>query len=282
MLPRIIRLIGNDRDFPADRGFVLRPWNEVRFANKAVIFHGSRAQALGSAYFTDDAGNDRELQYAIGYVRDVDGRIRIDLSHMALPFGDSYRSMWDDVAAKSGGIAHNIGNMAMGVGSAVGGAVGLAEAAGLHFGFAGISKESFALRILIRSKFDHSPPMPIHGLPAGDEKPNPPQDNYRCPGWNHHEKSDQREKPSWIDCGVCGLGNAMHNSCPDGNKTSPQYPNLPKGVTWQEGWGFKEFTESTYKFMLDCKNGTAPTGSAKPTSVALPFAFMMAILAVVS
>jgi len=117
-------LIGNDRDFPADRGFALRPWNEVRFENKAVNVHLCRAQAIGTAYFTDDAGNDRELQYVIGYTRDVDGRIRIDLHHMALPFGKSYRSMWDGFAAGSSGVAHSVGNMARGVGSAVGGAFG--------------------------------------------------------------------------------------------------------------------------------------------------------------
>ncbi|CAJ1394958.1 unnamed protein product [Effrenium voratum] len=38
-------LIGNDLDFPADRGFALRPWNQVRFENADVSIQGERAQA---------------------------------------------------------------------------------------------------------------------------------------------------------------------------------------------------------------------------------------------
>ncbi|OLP73274.1 hypothetical protein AK812_SmicGene47549, partial [Symbiodinium microadriaticum] len=38
-------LIGANREFPSDRGFALRPWNEVRFVNEEIAISGDAAQA---------------------------------------------------------------------------------------------------------------------------------------------------------------------------------------------------------------------------------------------
>eukprot|EP00931_Biecheleriopsis_adriatica_P100419 TRINITY_DN75741_c0_g1_i1.p1 TRINITY_DN75741_c0_g1~~TRINITY_DN75741_c0_g1_i1.p1 ORF type:complete len:873 (-),score=171.09 TRINITY_DN75741_c0_g1_i1:38-2656(-) len=132
-------LIGSDPEFPADRGFALRPWNQVRFENKEVRIAENKAQALGSLLLVDDAGSERSLQFVMGYSCDLDGRLRIELSQMALPYGSSYRSMWDNVESAGGGVAGAIGNMAKGVhgaGSAavgtVGSAFGAVRGGGVH------------------------------------------------------------------------------------------------------------------------------------------------------
>lgn len=123
-------LIGGNRDFPADRGFALRPWNKVRFDNAQIAIQGSKAQAMGRVALLDDPGNERELEYVFCYVRDLDGRLRIEAAHLALPYGASYRSMWDNIAGGATGAAGAVGYAAKGVAGAVHGAVGLASQGG--------------------------------------------------------------------------------------------------------------------------------------------------------
>eukprot|EP00913_Durusdinium_trenchii_P009211 g8659.t1 len=113
-------LIGSNPDFPADRGFALRPWNEVRFDNAQISIQGNRAQV----------GNERELEYVFCYTRDLDGRLRIEAAHMALPFGANYRSMWDNIASEATGAAGAVKYAAKGVAGAVHGAVGVARSGG--------------------------------------------------------------------------------------------------------------------------------------------------------
>lgn len=123
-------LIGSNPDFPADRGFALRPWNEVRFDNAQISIQGNRAQAMGTMKLLDDPGNERELEYVFCYTRDLDGRLRIEAAHMALPFGANYRSMWDNIASEATGAAGAVKYAAKGVAGAVHGAVGVARSGG--------------------------------------------------------------------------------------------------------------------------------------------------------
>eukprot|EP00441_Pelagodinium_beii_P016641 CAMPEP_0197668912 /NCGR_PEP_ID=MMETSP1338-20131121/70582_1 /TAXON_ID=43686 ORGANISM="Pelagodinium beii, Strain RCC1491" /NCGR_SAMPLE_ID=MMETSP1338 /ASSEMBLY_ACC=CAM_ASM_000754 /LENGTH=809 /DNA_ID=CAMNT_0043248377 /DNA_START=77 /DNA_END=2502 /DNA_ORIENTATION=- len=126
-------LIGNDREFPADRGFALKPWNDVSFQNKAFHIDGGKAQAMGTLYLTDDSGSERQLQFVLGYARDIDGRLRLDLFHMALPYGASYRSIWDDVQSGVGDTVKRTASAVAGaIGGAVGGAFGAITGGGVH------------------------------------------------------------------------------------------------------------------------------------------------------
>lgn len=123
-------LIGGNPDFPADRGFALRPWNQVRFDNAKISIRGDKAQAIGSIALLDDPGNERQLEYVFCYARDLDGRLRIEVAHLALPYGASYRSMWDNIAGEATGAAGAVKYAAKGVAGAVHGAVGLASQGG--------------------------------------------------------------------------------------------------------------------------------------------------------
>lgn len=119
-------LIGANREFPSDRGFALRPWNEVRFVNEEIAISGDAAQAMGSMELVDDSGSTRELQYLFGYKRDLDGRLRIEVAQLALPFGASYRSMWDNLETEAISVGGALKHAAGGIAGVVGGAAHLA------------------------------------------------------------------------------------------------------------------------------------------------------------
>mmetsp|Transcript_105171 Transcript_105171/g.292907 ORF Transcript_105171/g.292907 Transcript_105171/m.292907 type:complete len:220 (+) Transcript_105171:1-660(+) len=76
--------VGRPKLFPQDYGFALRPWTSVRWENADILLHGNTAMAMGTQYFV--AGNTTEkLQYSLGYVRDLNGSLRIILHHSSLP-----------------------------------------------------------------------------------------------------------------------------------------------------------------------------------------------------
>ena len=71
-----------------DKGFATKPWVQVRFAEPQVLLNGDTAAAMGNYYFTA-AGSDAEtkVEYSFGYIRDDEGRLRINLHHSSVPYG---------------------------------------------------------------------------------------------------------------------------------------------------------------------------------------------------
>ena len=78
--------IGNNSEFPEDKGFALQPWTNVRFENSAFVLEGTRALVMGNYYFTDTNGDETKVEFTFGYVKGVDGGLKIDLHHSSLPF----------------------------------------------------------------------------------------------------------------------------------------------------------------------------------------------------
>jgi hypothetical protein len=78
--------VGKNGVCPEDRGFALRPWTRVRFENEGMLFHGDIALCMGNYFFTDTQGQETKVEYTFGYVKTLDGAIKIDLHHSSLPY----------------------------------------------------------------------------------------------------------------------------------------------------------------------------------------------------
>lgn len=78
--------VGDDRNYPEDKGFALQPWTKVRFENAETYIHGDYAVAMGNYFFTPEEGEEVKVEYTFGYIKDKDGKLKINLHHSALPY----------------------------------------------------------------------------------------------------------------------------------------------------------------------------------------------------
>jgi hypothetical protein len=78
--------VGGNDDYPEDKGFALTPWTDVRFENAGTYIHGDYAVAMGNYYFTPKDGEEVKVEYTFGYIKDSDGKLKINLHHSALPY----------------------------------------------------------------------------------------------------------------------------------------------------------------------------------------------------
>ncbi|MEM1423590.1 MAG: phosphoribosyl-AMP cyclohydrolase [Planctomycetota bacterium] len=69
-----------------DNGFAISGWTNVRWQNNAVYTDSDSAMAMGNYWFTGPDGNETKVEYTFGYVRDLDGDLRINLHHSSLPY----------------------------------------------------------------------------------------------------------------------------------------------------------------------------------------------------
>lgn len=70
-----------------DQGFAIKPWSKVRFGEQQIITDSDSAVAMGNYFFTP-VGSDKEtkVEYTFGYMKDGDGKLRINVHHSSLPF----------------------------------------------------------------------------------------------------------------------------------------------------------------------------------------------------
>jgi len=78
--------IGDNKDFPEDKGFALEPWTNVRFENAGIYINGDVAVAMGKYFFTPLKGDIVKVEYTFGYVEDDGGNPKIFLHHSSLPY----------------------------------------------------------------------------------------------------------------------------------------------------------------------------------------------------
>jgi hypothetical protein len=79
--------VGNNKNFPDDKGFALKSWRKVEFKNAAIQLRGDTALTIGNVSFTDKNGKTTTVDKSFGYARDDQGALRIVLHHSSLPFG---------------------------------------------------------------------------------------------------------------------------------------------------------------------------------------------------
>ncbi len=72
---------------PEDHGFARQPWSAVRFGDQQITIDSDSATAMGHYYFTD-ANTEAETmaEFTFGYIRDPQGRLRINVHHSSLPY----------------------------------------------------------------------------------------------------------------------------------------------------------------------------------------------------
>lgn len=76
---------GNDK-YPEDHGFLLHPWENVRFENAGFIFKNDYAVAMGNYFFVDMKKEELKVEFTLGYFRSEGGTLKINLHHSSLPY----------------------------------------------------------------------------------------------------------------------------------------------------------------------------------------------------
>lgn len=77
--------VASNNECPEDKGFAIKGWKGVRFANAGIILKESTALAMGNYFFTDQDDNEVKVEYTFGYILDENGALRINLHHSSLP-----------------------------------------------------------------------------------------------------------------------------------------------------------------------------------------------------
>jgi len=74
------------QDLAEDKGFALAPYTKVRWENEGIITDGDSALAMGNYFFTNTKGEEVKVEYSFGYIKDKDGKVKINLHHSSLPY----------------------------------------------------------------------------------------------------------------------------------------------------------------------------------------------------
>ncbi|MEM1197901.1 MAG: phosphoribosyl-AMP cyclohydrolase [Pseudomonadota bacterium] len=72
-----------------DGGFAIKGWTNVRWENNGIFTDAKSAMAMGNYYFTGPDGKETKVEYTFGYVKDADGKLKINLHHSSLPYSPS-------------------------------------------------------------------------------------------------------------------------------------------------------------------------------------------------
>jgi len=79
--------VGGNPSFPEDKGFALKPWTQVRWANAGIANNCTMAVAMGNYFFTAAGGDDEtKVEYTIAYIKDTEGNLRMIAHKSALPY----------------------------------------------------------------------------------------------------------------------------------------------------------------------------------------------------
>lgn len=70
-----------------DKGFAIKPWTKVRFGEQEIITDSDSAIAMGNYFFTAQGETtETKVEYTFGYMKDDEGKVRINVHHSSLPF----------------------------------------------------------------------------------------------------------------------------------------------------------------------------------------------------
>jgi hypothetical protein len=74
-------------DIKEDKGFAIKPWSKVRFGEQDIITDSDSAVAMGNYFFTPHGETEEtKVEYTFGYMKDDDGKLRINVHHSSLPY----------------------------------------------------------------------------------------------------------------------------------------------------------------------------------------------------
>jgi len=80
--------IGNNENYPEDKGFAINPWTSIRWENAGIKIEGCIAIVMGNYFFTPLDGDELKVEYTMGYQKDENGDLQIILHDSHLPYSD--------------------------------------------------------------------------------------------------------------------------------------------------------------------------------------------------
>ena len=70
-----------------DKGFALKPWKKINFAERKIIILKELALSMGNYFFQSiDGGDEVKVEFTFGYVKDKDNNLLINLHHSSIPY----------------------------------------------------------------------------------------------------------------------------------------------------------------------------------------------------
>ena len=70
-----------------DKGFALKPWKKINFAERKIIILKEFALSMGNYFFQSVDGSDKvKVEFTFGYVKDKDNNLLINLHHSSIPY----------------------------------------------------------------------------------------------------------------------------------------------------------------------------------------------------
>jgi len=78
--------VGQDSNFPNDKGFALKGWRKVEAKNAGIVITGNSAISMGNVSMWDTKGNMTMVDKTWGWTRGADGNLKIVLHHSSLPY----------------------------------------------------------------------------------------------------------------------------------------------------------------------------------------------------
>jgi hypothetical protein len=87
----IAYFIGGNPNFPADKGFALNPWTEVRYDNlgtnnEGIQIYGSVAITMGNVWVKGPDGKEVMVDKTFVFKKGSDGKLRLIVHKSSLPF----------------------------------------------------------------------------------------------------------------------------------------------------------------------------------------------------
>lgn len=78
--------IGQNKNYPNDKGFALKGWEKYEYKNAAVYINGDLALTTGHVMLTDKYGKLTVVDKTWGFKKDSQGKVKIVLHHSSLPY----------------------------------------------------------------------------------------------------------------------------------------------------------------------------------------------------
>ena len=78
--------VGNDLNYPSDKGFAIKYWREVKPETSALMIDGTVAMWMGWMTFKDKDGNLVKVDKSFGFRKSPSGDLKIILHHSSLPY----------------------------------------------------------------------------------------------------------------------------------------------------------------------------------------------------
>lgn len=78
--------VGGNSKFAQDSGFAIKPWASIDFYIAGIVTGEKHALVMGNKLITDTSGKLTVANFSMGFMRDTDGSLKINLHHSSLPF----------------------------------------------------------------------------------------------------------------------------------------------------------------------------------------------------